>query len=342
MPKKTLLDIIRECDNLTEPSFPYCADNPALYRAILQDYYAFKVSGCPHLLGHVPKHIVRAFNFPSAGWTVNHQSQELILGANLPPSSITAGETRRETLTSVMASALRQMSQSQHPQLSKLPKTWRNETFPICHPRTGEILLEIERSASALFGILTSGVQLTCYVDDPQRGLLLWIARRSRTKPTYPGLLDNTAAGGLETRLFWRPVEAVIREAVEEGSLDENLVRRGLRGAGAISYYHVKRPSEGCDVGLLQPEVEYVYELRLDPGIVPVPGDGEVERLYLWSVEEVLGALREGEFKLNSAVAVIDFLIRHGLVTAENEESYLEIVSRLHRRLEVGGCGETL
>ncbi|KAL6234572.1 hypothetical protein BDW75DRAFT_231041 [Aspergillus navahoensis] len=331
MPKKTLLEITRECDN-----FPYCADNPAVFEAYFQNYYAFKVSGCPHLLGHVPKYIVQAFDFPSVGWTVNHQSQELILGANLPPDFPTTEDTRRETLSSVMASTLHQMSHSQHPQLSKLSKAWRNETFPIRHPSTGEILLEIERSASALFGILTSGVQLTCYIDDPQRGLLLWIARRSRTKQTYPGLLDNTAAGGLETRFFGRPIEAAIREAVEEGSLDENLVRKGLRGVGAISYYHVKRPSEGCDVGFLQPEVEYVYELRLDPGIVPVPGDGEVERLYLWSVEEVLGALREGEFKLNSAVAVIDFLIRRGIVTAENEEGYLEIVSRLHRRLEVG------
>lgn len=295
------------------------------------------MSDCPHILGHVPNDIVHAFDFSSAGWTVKHQTQELILGASLNPTSTTSSGTwTTEKLTFLMESTLHRMSQSPHPQLSRLSKAWRNETFPIRHPVTGKILLEIERSASALFGILTSGVQLTCFVDDPDRGLLLWIARRSLTKQTYPGLLDNTAAGGLETRFWERPVEAVVREAVEEASLDEDLVRRGLRVGGAISYYRVKRPSEGCEAGPLQPEVEYVYELRLDPSTMPVPGDGEVEGFYLWTVEEVMRALREGEFKLNSAVAVIDFLVRHGVVTAENEAGYLEIVSRLHRRLEVG------
>jgi isopentenyldiphosphate isomerase len=294
------------------------------------------VSDCPHVLGHVLKDIVHAFDFSSAGWAVNHQTQELILGASLNPTSATSGTWTTGTLTFLMESTLHKMSQSPHPQLSRLSRAWRNETFPILHPETGKILLEIERSASALFGILTSGVQLTSFVDDPDRGLLLWIARRSLTKQTYPGLLDNTAAGGLETRFWDRPVEAVIREAVEEASLDEDLVRRGLRGGGAISYYHVKRPSEGCEAGPLQPEVEYVYELRLDSSTMPVPGDGEVEGFYLWTVEEVMRALREGEFKLNSAVAVIAFLVRHGVVTAENEAGYLEIVSRLQRRLEVG------
>ncbi|KAL4811902.1 NUDIX hydrolase domain-like protein [Aspergillus spinulosporus] len=328
----SLLHIVRECDN-----FPYLTGDLALYKGTLQNYYAFKVSGCPHTLGHVPNDIMHAFDFSSSGWTVNHQTQELILGASLTPNSTTSscpGTT--ETLTSLMESTLHRMSQSPHPQLSRLSRSWRNETFPIRHPGTKEILLEIERSASALFGILTSGVQLTCYVDDPDRGLLLWIARRSLTKQTYPGLLDNTAAGGLETRFLERPIEAVVREAVEEASLDEDLVRKALRGAGAISYYNVKNPSDGCKTGFLQPEVEYVYELQLDSRTVPVPGDGEVEGFYLWTVEEVMRALREGEFKLNSAVAVIDFLVRHGVVTAENEAGYLEIVIRLHRRLEVG------
>ncbi|KAL4748556.1 hypothetical protein BDW72DRAFT_205525 [Aspergillus terricola var. indicus] len=329
---KSLLGIVRECDN-----FPYPTENLALFKATLQNYYAFKVYGCPNVLGHVPNDIVHAFDFSSSGWTVNHQAQELILGASSAPNPTTYSNTRMtETLTSLMALALHRISQAPHPQLSRLSRAWRNETFPIRHPGTGEILLEIERSASALFGILSSGVQLTCYVEDPDRGLLLWIARRSLTKQTYPGLLDNTAAGGLETRFLKRPVEAVVREAVEEGSLDEDLVRRGLRCGGAISYYHVKRPSEGCKAGLLQPEVEYVYELRLDSRTKPIPGDGEVEGFYLWTVEEVVCALREGEFKLNSAVAVIDFLVRHGVVTAENEAGYLEIVSRLHRRLDVG------
>jgi hypothetical protein len=35
----------------------------------------------------------------------------------------------------------------------------------------------------------------------------------------------------------------------------------------------------------------------------------------------------------NSAVVMIDFLVRHGVVTVENEEGFVEMGMRMHRRL---------
>jgi hypothetical protein len=67
---------------------------------------------------------------------------------------------------------------------------------------------------------------------------------------------------------------------------------------------------------------------------VPVPRDGEVEGFELMGVEEVRVALAEGRFKPNCSVVLLDFLVRHGVLTPENESDYVEIVSRLHRRLE--------
>jgi 8-oxo-dGTP pyrophosphatase MutT (NUDIX family) len=236
---------------------------------------------------------------------------------------------------------------STHPEFTSLARKWRDETFPIytttTKPKT--LLLEIERSASALFGILASGVQLTAYTTDPATNeLKIWVARRSRRKQTYAGMLDSAAAGGLETGMV--PLEGVVREAVEEASLDEGVVRRGVKCVGALSYYHVMSPSPSSsspnkagdakleeEVGFLQPETEYIYELHLDSDTRPKPGDSEVEEFYLWSVEELKAALLRGEFKLNSAIVVIDFFVRHGVITAENERDYVEIVCRLHRRL---------
>ena len=85
---------------------------------------------------------------------------------------------------------------------------------------------------------------------------------------------------------------------------------------------------------MMQPEVQYVYDLELPEDTVPKPGDDEVEEFYLWSVEEVQEAMRKGEFKPNCALVVLDFLIRHGILTTESERDYIEIVSRLHRKLE--------
>ncbi|CEL08756.1 hypothetical protein ASPCAL11901 [Aspergillus calidoustus] len=342
---KTYLDIVKECDN-----FPYETENPALYSLHLENYYSFKVAGYTEVLGHVPKYIIRAFAFPD-GWLVDHERQELILAPALD-NSLTESE-KAQRRTALMESTLKSMSQTPtRREFLALARKWRNETFPIYStttPGKSKIrLLEIERSASALFGILTSGVQLTAYTTDPVTNeLKIWIARRSRKKQTYAGMLDSAAAGGLESGM--NPLEGVVREAVEEASLGENVVRKGVRCVGALSYYHVMPPSPSSpsltepvsdgmkdgeeEVGFLQPEIEYIYELHLDSTTQPKPGDSEVEGFYLWGVEEVKAALLRGEFKLNSAIVVIDFFVRHGVITAENESDYVEIVCRLHRRL---------
>jgi hypothetical protein len=61
--------------------------------------------------------------------------------------------------------------------------------------------------------------------------------------------------------------------------------------------------------------------------------DEEVKEFYLMTVNEVKESLARAEFKTNSALVMIDFFIRHGIITAENEQNYVEIIARLHRRL---------
>lgn len=83
----------------------------------------------------------------------------------------------------------------------------------------------------------------------------------------------------------------------------------------------------------------YNYDLEVPAAlaetIVPKPRDDEVEEFYLWDLERVQDAMAKGEFKPNTAVALIDFFIRHGIVNDENEPDIVDIVSRLHRKLHV-------
>lgn len=209
-------------------------------------------------------------------------------------------------------------------------KGWRSENYPVFGPG-GEYLFEMERSASPLFGIVTYGSHLTGYVEDAS-GLKIWVPRRSKTKQTYPSMLDNTVAGGMATGE--RPFECIVREALEEASLPESVVRPAAVARGCVTYSHLRDARAGGEVGLSQPEVEYVYDLKLDPSVIPKPGDNEVAEFELLSVPELKNALFNGEFKPNCAVVIVDFFIRHGILTAENEPDYLDIVSRLHRRLE--------
>lgn len=209
-------------------------------------------------------------------------------------------------------------------------KSWRNETFPVYGPG-GEVLLEIERCASALFGIVTYGVQLLSYVMG-KKSPRLWIGKRSQKKQTYPGMLDTTAAGGLGTGKL--PIEALLSEAQEEASIPGDILRIKIRPMTPLTYFHVRGNKAGGESGLFQPEVEYTYALELDPSVTPAPGDSEVDCFTLYTIEEVLQALKQRRFKQNSAIVVVEFLIDLGIVTRENEPSYSQILSHLHRKLK--------
>lgn len=52
------------------------------------------------------------------------------------------------------------------------------------------------------------------------------------------------------------------------------------------------------------------------------------------TVPQVFDALHKGLFKPNCGLTLVDFFIRHGLVTPEDEERYLEV--QWHIRRPVG------
>jgi len=146
-------------------------------------------------------------------------------------------------------------------------------------------------------------------------------------------MLDNTIAGGMGDDQT--PLSCIIKEAFEEASLDSEYVKKYVVSTGTVSYFYVREAVAGGEAGLLQPEVEYVFDLpmRVD-GPIPKPCDTEVEEHILMTVNEVQSELAEGNFKPNCAVVIIDFFIRHGIITSENEPKYLELCTRLHRSLE--------
>jgi isopentenyldiphosphate isomerase len=285
----------------------------------LKQYHAFKINGYDAVLGHIPNVVVEEFPWPRDYWNINSQSRTVTL---LAPIDATA-QVRSDMLSETIAEAVKRGT-------FDVLKGWRNEMYPVYAP-DGSFLLEMERCASPLFGIVTYGIHLNAYVED-EEGLKMWIARRSRTKQTYPGMLDNSVAGGMTTGET--PFNCAVREAMEEASIPAELSNANTKAVGCITYIYVRDSRAGGETGLLQPEVEYTYDLKLDKSFEPKPCDAEVEDFRLWTISELKDALRKGEFKPNCAMVVVDFFVRHGIITAENDPDYLEISSRLHRRLE--------
>ena len=251
----------------------------------------------------------------TAEWEVDHEKKTVSLSP------------RAETIDAQNTIIERVLDLAREQQSFKVLAGWRNELYTI-YGSYGSIAME--RAGSALFGIVTQGVHMTAYTKG-EDGLKMWVPRRAKSKQTYGSMLDNTVAGGLSAGE--EPFECLVREAAEEASLPEDIVRKSAKACGVVTYFYVRDARAGGETGLLQPECEYVYDLELEENVVPRPGDNEVEDFYLWSVEEVQKALAEGQFKPNCALVLLDFFVRHGVLTAENEPDFIEIVSRMHRKL---------
>ena len=82
-------------------------------------------------------------------------------------------------------------------------------------------------------------------------------------------------------------LDTLVKEAEEEASLPAEIVRTQAVAAGAVSYFYIRDASAGGEEGLLQPEVEYVYDLAVFEELIPKPNDDEVEAFALMPLHEV-------------------------------------------------------
>lgn len=188
----------------------------------------------------------------------------------------------------------------------------------------------IFRYAAPLFGVVGQGAHLTAYVRT-SAGIKIWVARQSPTISTYPNKLDSTVAGGVTagTTLF----ETIIREAGEEASFSADFTQKNILSTGVLTYMTLLEESQGTAGGLVKPDMVYVYDMEVAENIIPKPHDDEVKDFYLMTPDDVKEALMKKEFKTNSAAVMIDFFIRHGFITADDERDYTEMSMHLHRTL---------
>lgn len=198
---------------------------------------------------------------------------------------------------------------------------WRDEPYPVTPDWHTPPLLRMERAAVPHFGVRAFGVHLNGYVRDGDL-LSMWIARRARDKPTWPGMLDNMVAGGQP----WGAgiMANLVKECAEEAGIPPGLAARA-RPVGTIAY--VMEIAAG-----LKPDVMFCFDLELPADFVPHNGDGEVESFGLLPIEEVARIVREtADFKPNCDLVVIDFLVRHGLMMPDDEPDYAAICAGLRR-----------
>jgi hypothetical protein len=163
---------------------------------------------------------------------------------------------------------------------------WRNETYAIRNAFDAEPLAFIERAASRFFGTMTYAVHLNGIVEEPGRAPELWIARRSDTKATDPGMLDNVVAG-----------------------MQPQLAAKAIRGR---EFYVLQSLPEGT-----QAELIYVFDLTLPVDFAPRNQDGEVGEHRLARIDEVARWIEEGAMTVDASLATLDCLLRRKWIDEE-------------------------
>ncbi|KAI1815024.1 thiamine pyrophosphokinase-related protein [Poronia punctata] len=313
---RNLLDVINDCDD-----FPRPEDNMASYTAAINSYYHFKVASFPNTLGYVLPAVALKFANFSGSWEINENA--------IPKTLTLIGGHDEESRTAIVSKTINEMHVVK---AFEILKKLRNELKPIYGPG-GELLFSIERAAFPLLGIVAYGVHMVAYTRDDDINVdSLWVSQRGREASGYANYLDNTVAGGIKSGES--PLEALVREAGEEARLPADVVREHAKSCGTLSYFHVRKSSQGGEPGLLHPGVQFLYEMAVQEDWVPEPNDKEIAHFKQLRVDEVTRAILDDKVKPFTALVLIDFLVRHGIVNEANTAEFVEISMRLHRSLE--------
>src|SRR5437868_5954588 len=102
---------------------------------------------------------------------------------------------------------------------------------------------------------------------------------------------------------------------------------RGAVPFGAVTY------CMETELGI-RDDVLFVYDIKLPDAFEPKNSDGEIVRFDLMPAEAVVDRVRKtDDFKFNVNLVILDFALRHGLISVEDPE-YLDVASGLHRPLD--------
>ncbi|TVY83846.1 Uncharacterized protein LSUE1_G001621 [Lachnellula suecica] len=302
---RTLLDVVKEIDNI---SFPY--HNSADHDQYVDELWRFYLPEDPRPYGYIPKFVVEAMPW-SADFHIDDKSvpKKVQLLTNSPADA-------NKAIAHLLQTA-------REKRLFKCLEGWRNEEYRILGAKS---VIKIERAGAGLLGITTTGVHMTVYTRSSTREILLWAPKRSMTTKNNPGKLDTSVAGGVPAGV--KPFECLVKEAAEEASLPQELTTASAKSVGCVMEFNVKDGGNG----LLEPSLKYVYDMEVDD-VELRPGDSEVEEFCLMTPSEVKKNILEGNYKPMCVMVLVDFFVRHGILTIENEEDYAELVARTHRNL---------
>lgn len=197
----------------------------------------------------------------------------------------------------------------------------RGELYAVRNQWSDKPAFNIDRGLVPGFGVRAYGVHVNGVVHK-KSGLHLWIGTRARDMKVEPGKLDNMVAGGQPAGLGL--MENLVKECGEEAHIKPAQARKA-RAAGTITY------AFQCPEGL-RADTLFCYDLEM-PATPKLRASEEIIHFELMPLTQALRIARTTtRFKFNVSLVIIDFAIRQGVMTPENEPDFERIVAGLHER----------
>jgi hypothetical protein len=197
----------------------------------------------------------------------------------------------------------------------------RGELYAVRNQWSDKPVFTLDRGLVANFGVRAYGVHVNGVVRKPS-GLHLWIGTRAKDMKVEPGKLDNMVAGGQPAGLGL--LENLVKECGEEAHITPKHARTA-RPAGMITYAF--EAPEG-----LRSDTLFCYDLVM-PATPKLKPSEEIIHFELMPLTKALRIARTStRFKFNVSLVIIDFAIRQGVITPENEPDFERIVTGLHER----------
>ena len=200
--------------------------------------------------------------------------------------------------------------------------SWVNELYAVNSSYGKQEKFLMERAAVTFMGVRGYGVHVNGLVKKSD-GIYIWIARRTKDKPFWPGMLDQMVAGGQPAGIG--RLENVIKESAEEANIPMQIAKT----AELVSEIHYRGETHrGMNVDTL-----FNYDLWLPEDFTPENTDGEVDEFILMSIDEMAYITKNScDFKDNCNLVNIDLLIRLGVIT-KTDKNFQEIVEGLYAQL---------
>ncbi len=194
------------------------------------------------------------------------------------------------------------------------------EAYPVRRTWASPDHFTIDRALVPLFGTRAYGVHLNGYVKKSDQ-FYLWVGKRNADRQVEPDKLDNMVAGGQPVGLSL--TENLIKECDEEAKIPASIVSLAI-ATGTVSYCFESPHG-------LKADTLFCYDLAVPDGFKPENQDGEISGFQLIHLEEALSIVRETtDFKFNVSLVILDFAIRHGIISPDTEPDYEDILAGLH------------